>query len=130
MVKNVLVVDDEKDVRDFMEKALSKSGYEVSLASDGEEALEMFRASSYHLVISDMNMPGMNGMELCKRIRHEKPTTIVFAMTGYISVFDMIKCREAGFEDYFPKPFDVVELLDSVEYAFVKMARWRRKQKI
>jgi len=75
----------------------------------------------------DLNMPGMNGVELCRKIRHDFPMAIIHAMTGYSSLFELANCREAGFDDYFTKPVQLEQLIEAAEHAFRKLERWKKK---
>lgn len=125
MEKRILVVDDEPSLREFLRQLLEAKGWEVSTAEGGKEALELFRERPTWIVLTDLRMPGMDGIELCGLLRRERPSACVVAMTAYFNVFDVVKCREAGFEDYFAKPLDTGELLASVEHMHRKVQRWR-----
>jgi len=74
----------------------------------------------------DLKMPGMNGVELCRTIKHNMPMSIIFAITGYASMFQLADCRDAGFEDYFKKPVTIKTLIEVVEEAFKKIDRWKK----
>jgi len=76
----------------------------------------------------DLNLPGMDGVALCRQIRKGWPMTICFAVTGYSSLFELSDCLEAGFEDYFTKPASLSDLLAAAEHAFKKIARWKKRQ--
>lgn len=75
----------------------------------------------------DLNMPGMNGIELCKKIKTNMPMSIIFAITGYASIFELAECREAGFDDYFKKPVNIKILTKIADDAFHKIERWKKK---
>ena len=87
--KKILVVDDEKSIRDLLEQAFSKKGYDVVTAASAEEALESQKRDTRWIVISDLNLPGMDGLELCKKIRADSPFAIVYAITGYASMYEL-----------------------------------------
>ena len=72
-----------------------------------------------------MKLPGMDGIELIKRIKYLRPSGIFFAITGHSSVYDLLKCREAGFDDYFPKPFKLQHIVQATKDAFEKIERWQ-----
>lgn len=127
MGKEVLFVDDEELIREIFSDAFAASGYTVKLASTAEEALEMLRYDFCQVIFSDLNLPGMNGIELCKRVRKDRPTAILHALTGYASLFELIDCREAGFDDYFIKPMKIEQLLKATEQAFERIERWKRR---
>ena len=74
----------------------------------------------------DLNLPAMNGIELCREVHKDWPWIIAIAVTGYASLFELVNCREAGFEDYFIKPVEMKELLAAAEHAFKKLERWKQ----
>jgi CheY-like chemotaxis protein len=127
MEKKILVVDDELLIRKLFEEAFSSIGYTVRTAESGEDALKILDKESIHVIFLDLNMPGMNGMELCRRIRNLNPMAIIHAVTGYASLFEIHACREAGFDDYFIKPVALEELFKAAESAFDKFDRWRKR---
>lgn len=122
----LLVVDDDPQIIEVVEQALSGSGIEVLKAGSGEEALEVIKENKISVFLLDLQLPGMNGIELCRQINQENPVGIKLAMTGYVSVFHLVECREAGFDDYFVKPFKIEFLMDRLEMAFNKIERWKR----
>lgn len=127
MNNKILVVDDEKMIRSMLEKALSRKGYNVICAESGEEALEVLNSEVIHVIFLDLKLPGINGLELCRKIRDEYPLSILYAITGYASNFDLSDSREAGFEDYFTKPVDLKTIFRAAEEAFEKITRWTQK---
>jgi CheY-like chemotaxis protein len=72
-----------------------------------------------------MNLPGINGIELCQEIKKDLPMSIIHAVTGYASLFDLAECRKAGFDDYFTKPVNLKMLTKSASNAFEKLNRWK-----
>ena len=126
-MKTVLVVDDEQTICLQFAKALSASGYDVRTAGNAEEALKIMAVTPAEVVFLDLNLPGMNGVELCRQIRKNWPWAITIAVTGYASLFQLVDCREAGFEDYFVKPMSLDDLLTTAERAFEKIQRWRQR---
>jgi CheY-like chemotaxis protein len=125
MEKRIMIVDDEEMIRDSFAMAFMNDGYEVGTAETGEAALEIMRKTPHWVLFLDLNLPGMNGVELCRQIRKEYPMAIPIAVTGYASIFELNECREAGFEDYFIKPVQLPDLLGAAEHAFKKLQRWR-----
>jgi len=123
-MKRVLVVDDEKGVRDLFRRVLESAGYEVDTAESGEQALEILEQNKFPLLLFDLNLPGIDGIELCKRARKILPISIIFAITGYASLFHLHDCRQAGFDDYFIKPISIKTLLEEVKLASRKIERW------
>ena len=87
------------------------------------------RASPIEVLFLDLNLPGMNGLDLCSKVRKEWPWCICIAVTGYASLFELVTCREVGFTDYFIKPVESKELLTAAEHAFKKLKRWKQREK-
>lgn len=106
----ILVVDDEPQLRRVMRGALSKQGYIVGDARNGESALEMLRKDRYDLVILDRNMPGIGGVETCHTIRQHSDIGIIM-LTVRKAEADRIEALDAGADDYVTKPFSMPELL-------------------
>jgi len=125
--KKILVVDDEKAILNLLKQAFLRAGFVVVPAESAEEALTVLEQEELYVMFLDLNLPGMNGIELCRRIKKDKPMAIVFAVTGYASLFELADCREAGFEDYFKKPADIKTLVKVANDAFERLERWKRK---
>ncbi len=127
MEKQLLIVDDEQSIRMLLEKAFGKEGYDVVSAASAEEALEILEENPIQVMFLDLKLPGMNGIELCRRIRSENPIACIYAMTGFSSLFELADCRDAGFDDYFLKPLDLAVFLKTAKEAFEKIERWKNK---
>jgi len=112
-VKHVLVVDDERRIREVVEYALSKEGYRTSSASDGAQALAAFERDPPDLVVLDVMLPGIDGLELCRRMRRLGSTPILF-LSARSDEVDRIVGLEVGGDDYLVKPFSPRELLARV----------------
>ena len=123
--KKILVVDDEPQIRKMYSLALTRAGYTVKTAESAEKALDILKNERYWVMFLDLNLPGMNGIELCRKVRNEWPMAIPYAVTGYASLFELSDCREAGFEDYFIKPINLSVLIDAAKHSFEKLARWK-----
>jgi len=108
--ERILVVDDEKSMRDFLEILLTKNGYSVKVASSGTDAIRLIEGSDYDLVISDIRMPEMSGLELLRRIKSVQPETIVIMITAYASTQQAVEAMKEGAYDYLTKPFKVDEI--------------------
>jgi two-component system, OmpR family, copper resistance phosphate regulon response regulator CusR len=102
----ILVVEDERKVANFLKKGLEQSGYDVHLASDGEAAFAMFRATEYDLVLVDLMLPGMSGWELIPLLRKDKAALPILALTAKGSVEDRVRGLNLGCDDYLVKPAD------------------------
>jgi DNA-binding response OmpR family regulator len=115
--EKILVVDDEEKICRNVEKILAKGDYEVSYALSADEALEKMAKESYALLISDIVMPGMNGLEFLKLVKNQWPLTKVVMITAYASTDTAVKAIRLGALDYIPKPFTPDELRLPVELA-------------
>ena len=112
-IKRILVADDEESIRWVLSKALSKQGYQVDLASNGLQALEMSRAKRYDLAVLDIKMPGLSGLDLLLRFQEESPGTLVVIMTAESSMKNAVEAMKRGAYDYITKPFDL-DALDAI----------------
>jgi DNA-binding response OmpR family regulator len=116
--KKILVVDDETGICDNVRKILAKRDYEVTQALSAKEALEKMAKESYSLLLSDIVMPGKNGLELLKLVKEQWPLTKVIIMTAYASTDTAMKAIRLGALDYLPKPFTPNEVRETVDKAF------------
>src|SRR5688572_110795 len=107
----ILVVDDEPAVRDSLERALRLEGYEIAVAPDGERALAALQRDSTDAVVLDVMMPGVDGLEVCRRMRASGDRTPVLMLTARDAVSDRVAGLDAGADDYVVKPFALDELL-------------------
>jgi len=115
-LKRILVADDEESIRWVLSRALTKKGYNVDLATTGDEALVFARRNNYDLAILDIKMPGMSGLDLLSTIKEERPETLVVIMTAESSMKNTVEAMKRGAYDYLAKPFD----LDEIEAILVK----------
>jgi DNA-binding response OmpR family regulator len=116
----VLVVDDDPDLRDMLHLTLAEEGFQVVAAADGPSALRVVDEASADLVVLDVMMPGMDGMEVCRRMRQRSPLPIIM-LTAKRHENDVVSGLEAGADDYVTKPFNVRELTARVRSAFRRM---------
>jgi DNA-binding NtrC family response regulator len=126
MGQRILVVDDEKAIVNLLKQAFSRAGYEVRSAESAENALDVLEKENIHVMFFDLNLPQMNGVELCKAVKKNMPMSVIYAITGYASLFELSECREAGFEDYFRKPVNIKTLIKAAAYAFERHERWKK----
>ncbi|MBE7338617.1 response regulator transcription factor [Corynebacterium aurimucosum] len=110
----ILVVDDEQAVRESLRRSLKFNGYEVVLAADGVQAVEMVHSDSPELLILDVMMPNMDGLEVCRTLRSEGWDRPILVLTARDGVSDRVAGLDAGADDYLPKPFALEELLARV----------------
>jgi len=120
---HLLVVDDEETLRSVVSQVLSADGFTVAEAASGEEALEAFRASSHQLVITDIRMGGMSGIELLTEIKRHNPDTQVVIMTSHASLDSALVALRAGAYDYLVKPFESLDLISAVAGRAAEKAR-------
>ena len=109
-----LVVEDERRIADFLSRGLESAGYAVDVAGDGNTAIEMVHQTEYDLVILDMMLPDMDGLQVLQKIRNRKSSPPVLILSARGAVDDRVKGLELGADDYLEKPFAFVELLARV----------------
>ena len=126
----MMLVDDEERFLSTTQKLLSRKGYEVATATSGPEALERLRSQNIHVVILDVKMPGMDGMETLKAIKGEYPLVEVIMLTGHATVETAVEGMKSGANDYLMKPTDVTDLLEKAEEAFQKRQRMEEKIRV
>jgi two-component system response regulator PilR (NtrC family) len=113
----ILIVDDEKSMRDFLKILLAKEGYDVIVASDGEQALGALDGNQIDLVISDIRMPGISGLDLLAKIKDETEDIPVIMITAFASPNDAVQAMKNGAYDYISKPFNVDEIKSVISAA-------------
>lgn len=122
--KKILVVDDEEDVRNLIARTLSRAGYEVEVAADGEGALEMLQRNYYHVLFTDQKMPGISGIELIEEARKLHPDIQALILTAFASQETAIDAVNLGCVGYLQKPLsdinDVVTAVNSAVRAAVR----------
>jgi len=119
-MKHIFVVDDEQNIRDLIKKYLEKDGYQVSTFPDGLNVLNELQKQRPDLLVLDINMPGIDGIELCKEIRKISEVPIIF-VTARDDEFDRIIGLEIGGDDYMSKPFSPRELVVRIKNIFKRM---------
>lgn len=112
---NLLLVEDEERIADFLRRGMKGEGWSVTHASDAETGLELLRQGSFDVVILDVMLPGMSGIEMCHRMRARRDSTPVLMLTALGDVEHRIEGLRRGADDYLPKPFDFDELLARLE---------------
>jgi DNA-binding response OmpR family regulator len=110
MGKKVLVVDDEFEIRDLLSRFLAEEGYEVILASNGEEALELAERENPQVILLDIWMPGFSGIEACKRLKENEKTRFIPVIVATALWDTYEEAVEAGAEDFVTKPFNLAEI--------------------
>lgn len=107
---NILVIEDEQRVAELLKRGLEEQGYGVTLAYDGEMGKKLAAANSYDLIITDIILPKINGLDLCKEIKSSRPDALILMLTALGTTDDKVEGFDAGADDYLVKPFDLREL--------------------
>jgi len=118
----ILVVDDEDSIRNRCVQLLERKAYHVKGVSNGEQALSIIKKYNFSLIIADIRMPGINGIDLLERIKEMNPDTEVVMITGYGTIENAVKAIKLGAYDYITKPFDMERLLKVVEHVETKFS--------
>jgi putative nucleotidyltransferase with HDIG domain len=117
---HILIVDDDQAIREILSEGLSDSGYECVTACDGVEGLRKLQSNGFHLVVSDIDMPKMDGVSLLQKIKEIRPDTEIIMLTGVVDVETAIQSMRLGACDYLTKPFNLAEVRITVERALEK----------
>jgi len=117
MTDTILLIDDEEMILDSLSAILFKDGYQVDCAKSGDEALEILRQKQYDLIITDIRMPGINGLEMVEHLKTFKPNQKILVITGYGSLETAVKAQHRGVSDYLIKPIDIKSLKNSIRRA-------------
>lgn len=126
---HVLVVDDDDNVCLVLQKALSKLGHHISLEKTAEEALSTLQRSHFHVVITDIQMADMTGVELLQEIKSLNPLIQVYIITAHSNLEYVIQCMKGGAYDYFEKPLKIEEIVETLNEAAKRVARWNQLYK-
>src|SRR5580698_5205865 len=110
MKPRILVVDDEESIREFLDIMLRKEGYEVTSAEDGQKAIETLKKKTFDLVISDLQMPNVTGIELLKHVRETQPDLLFMMITAFGTTETAVEAMKLGAYDYITKPFKIDEV--------------------
>jgi CheY-like chemotaxis protein len=123
MEKKILVVDDEDFHRELMQKLLSRLGYEVAVAESAEEAFSLLEREKFPLIITDLIMLEMDGVEFCQKIRETDTKTVVIALSGHSDLYNIDKLKEAGFDNHLTKPFKIEIISQAIKEGFEEFER-------
>lgn len=110
----ILIIEDEENIASFINMELSYEGYKVDTANDGKEGLNKALENDYDMIILDLMLPTLNGLEVCRRLRKSKNTPVIM-LTARDSVMDKVSGLQIGADDYIAKPFAIEELLARIE---------------
>ncbi len=124
----ILVVDDEGAIRYSISKTLQRVGYQVHTAASGEEALEMMQRQEYDVVLTDIRMPGLSGVDLLARIKEQAPDAVVILLTGYASLETAIESLRLGAHDYLVKPSSSQDIRNSVSQGIERSRNMKHRR--
>ncbi len=125
--ESILIVDDEVQLLESLKRHFDLEGINADICSDPREVVQKLLNDHYNIIITDIKMPGMDGVELLRRIKDVNPMCVVIVMTAYSNMSYLLDCFSAGAADYFAKPFHDLDLLvDAVKCAIERVARWKK----
>lgn len=113
-MNNILIVDDDQELRENLQEVLVRQGYSVDLAKNGSEALELVTHQNFDLILLDLIMPGMSGLETLLLLQRQKPQIRVVLMTAFSTIENAVEAMRRGADDYLTKPFKSADLLMTV----------------
>lgn len=125
----ILIVEDEKQMADFISLELNHEGYEVDICYDGEQGYENAIESNYDIILLDVMLPKINGMEVCRRLRTKKNTPIIM-LTAKGDITDKVNGLDIGADDYLTKPFEIEELLARMRVILRRKSQTENQNKI
>lgn len=128
MSKKILIVEDEQKIARFLELELKYEGYEVDIANDGRNGLEKAKDSSVDLIILDLMLPGLSGIELCRRLRQSSDVPVIM-LTAKDDISDKVMGLDIGADDYMTKPFAIEELLARIRVLLKRKYRSKEEDK-
>jgi two-component system response regulator ArlR len=126
-MQKILLIEDEPNIARFVELELSHEGYEVHKAADGREGLRLAEEGKFDLVLLDIMLPGLNGLEVLRRLRRESQVPVIM-LTARDAVMDKVTGLDMGADDYITKPFSIEELLARIRSALRKQQRQETRQ--
>lgn len=129
MPKQILVIEDERDIADLIQLHLEDLDYAVSVARDGNTGLRKSSAGSWDMIILDLRLPGVDGLEICRRLRQRSEYVPILMLTSKSSELDRVVGLELGADDYVTKPFSILELMARVKAILRRAELSERPQK-
>ncbi|MFB9757037.1 MULTISPECIES: response regulator transcription factor [Bacillaceae] len=128
-MEHILIIEDEERLAEFLELELRYEGYEVQIAHDGRKGLDIAIQQDYDIILLDLMLPGLNGIEVCRRLRTVKDTPVIM-LTARDSVMDRVTGLDSGADDYLPKPFAIEELLARMRVILRREQRRNDRKKL
>ncbi|MEK6813210.1 MAG: response regulator [Nitrospirota bacterium] len=126
----ILVADDDRDAREALSEILKRNGYEIEVAADGSEAMAMMHGAAYDIVLTDLKMPGADGIEVLRAAAGKKNDCLVILITGFASLETALQAIRHGAYDYLTKPFRMDELLLVVRNAAERVGLVRQNRRL
>ena len=123
MENKILVVDDEDFHRELMQKLLCKLGYDVAIVDSAEAAFSHLEREKISIIITDLIMLEMDGVEFCRKIRETDSNTIVIALSGHTDLYEADKLKEVGFDNHLTKPFKIDVIEKAIQEGFAEFHR-------
>lgn len=120
---HLLIIEDEVNIAKFVELELKHEGFKVTVCHDGREGMELAISNQYDLLLVDLMLPSLNGLEICRRVRKQKNTPIIL-ITARDAIIDRVSGLEAGADDYVVKPFAIEELLARIRAVLRRVANY------
>ncbi|PGZ96151.1 DNA-binding response regulator [Bacillus pseudomycoides] len=128
-MQRILIIEDEESLAEFLELELKYEGYAVDAVYDGRKGLETALHYDYDIILLDLMLPGLNGIEVCRRLRATKETPIIM-LTARDSIMDRVTGLDSGADDYLPKPFAIEELLARMRVILRRNQKEEHKNKL
>lgn len=119
--EKILIVDDSKEIRNILSTFLKEEGFKVYTAENGKKALDLIKEKIIDLIITDIRMPEMDGYQLTKKVKEERPRIGIIIMTAYTSIYTEGDIRKIGADDYISKPFELVDIIEKIERVLFQM---------
>jgi len=126
MTKRILIIEDNRDLANLLAMHLRDLSYEIELAADGLSGLAKAESDRYDLVILDLMLPGLDGLEICKKLRSRRPYAPILILTSKSSELDRVLGLEMGADDYVTKPFSIMELIARVKAIFRRIEQLKQ----
>jgi two-component system copper resistance phosphate regulon response regulator CusR len=130
LLKKILLVEDDTRVCSFINKGLTENGFDVTVAMDGTMGLQLAQNHSYDLLILDIMLPGINGLELCRKVRHQDGDVPILFLTAMGSAENVVIGLESGADDYLVKPFKFIELLARIKTLMRRTGKTEENRKV
>lgn len=119
--EKILIVDDSKEIRNILSTFLKEEGFEIYTAENGKKALDLIKEKVIDLIITDIRMPEMDGYQLTKKMKEEKPRVGIIIMTAYTSIYTEGDIRKIGADDHISKPFELIDIIEKIERVLFQM---------